>query len=75
MIFVWIIIAAIFVVGLVIAGVTAMMHSVLASLVTPNGHRRYGHYQDSDGYKDLNSESYKVTPDWSSNAIEKVRKS
>ncbi|MEI9988462.1 MAG: hypothetical protein WDM86_00340 [Rhizomicrobium sp.] len=48
---------------------------LVASIVTPKGHRRCGEYGESMAAKELLRDRFEITPDFAVNAFSKIKKS
>ena len=44
----------------------------IATFVTPDGHLKYGDFEDSEGYNSLSKEGYDVESLWPSDSVAKL---
>jgi hypothetical protein len=58
-----------------VRGVHAVVCWLVASRLTPRGHRLFGNYRESKAARELSSQGYGITPDWRIDAVSRIPKS
>jgi hypothetical protein len=48
---------------------------IVATMVTPKKHARIRNLKSTEAYRSLHTDGYAVTPDWRTDAIERLKKS